>query len=171
MEAIQAELYKGYRVPKTALRAEILRAKRLAREEWLGTLNRDPWGRPYKMVREKLRPWAPPLTQSFRSQLVEDVVSALFPSRGEHTSPPMALPTAVPEADHTADDDDDDDDDAPEVTEVEMRVAVRRLSAKNTAPGPDGLPGKAWVLALKTLGPRLRGLLSACLERGQFPLR
>ncbi|CAK1585034.1 unnamed protein product [Parnassius mnemosyne] len=37
--------------------------------------------------------------------------------------------------------------------------------------GPDGLPGKAWVLASEALGPRLEGLLSACLERGQFPLR
>ena len=68
--------------------------------------------------------------------------------------------------DHTS-----DDDDVPEVTGVDLRVAVARLKAKNTAPGPDGLPGKAWVLALEALGPRLRGLLSACLERGQFPLR
>ncbi|CAK1592748.1 unnamed protein product [Parnassius mnemosyne] len=45
------------------------------------------------------------------------------------------------------------------------------LKARNTAPGPDGLPGKAWVLASEALGPRLEGLLSACLERGQFPLR
>ncbi|CAK1600725.1 unnamed protein product [Parnassius mnemosyne] len=36
---------------------------------------------------------------------------------------------------------------------------------------PDGLLGKAWVLASEALGPRLEGLLSACLERGQFPLR
>ncbi|CAK1600727.1 unnamed protein product [Parnassius mnemosyne] len=59
----------------------------------------------------------------------------------------------------------------PEGTGVDLRAAVRRLKARNTAPGSDGLPGKAWVLALEALGPRLEGLLSACLERGQFPLR
>ncbi|CAK1598932.1 unnamed protein product [Parnassius mnemosyne] len=78
----------------------------------------------------------------------------------------MAPPPAVPEADHQ-----DDDDGIPEGTGVDLRVAVRRLKARNTAPGPDGLPGKAWVLASEALGPRLEGLLSACLERGQFPLR
>ncbi|CAK1580033.1 unnamed protein product [Parnassius mnemosyne] len=78
----------------------------------------------------------------------------------------MAPPPAVLEADHQ-----DDDDDIPEGTGVDLRVAVRRLKARNTAPGPDGLPGKAWVLASEALGPRLEGLLSACLERGQFPLR
>ncbi|CAB3220326.1 unnamed protein product [Arctia plantaginis] len=64
-----------------------------------------------------------------------------------------------------------DDDDVPEVTGVELRVAVLRLKAKNTAPGPDGIPGRAWVLALvdEALEPRLRGFFSACLERGQFP--
>ncbi|CAK1587314.1 unnamed protein product [Parnassius mnemosyne] len=71
-----------------------------------------------------------------------------------------------PEADHQ-----DDDDGIPEGTGVDLRVAVRRLKVRNTAPGPDGLPGKAWVLASEALGPRLEGLLSACLERGQFPLR
>ncbi|CAK1599205.1 unnamed protein product [Parnassius mnemosyne] len=78
----------------------------------------------------------------------------------------MAPPPAVPEADHQ-----DDDDGIPEGTGVDLRVAVRRLKARNITPGPDGLPSKAWVLASEALGPRLEGLLSACLERGQFPLR
>ncbi|CAK1595939.1 unnamed protein product [Parnassius mnemosyne] len=80
--AIEAELYEGYRAAKTALREAVMRARDRAREEMLETLDRDPWGRPYKMVRDKLRTWAPPLTQSLRPQLVEDVVSALFPARG-----------------------------------------------------------------------------------------
>ncbi|XP_046974649.1 uncharacterized protein LOC124540917, partial [Vanessa cardui] len=37
--------------------------------------------------------------------------------------------------------------------------------------GRPYLMGRAWVLALRELGPRLSGLLSACLERGQFPSR
>ncbi|KAJ8718887.1 hypothetical protein PYW07_016443 [Mythimna separata] len=72
----------------------------------------------------------------------------------------MAPPPAVPVADHTS----DDEDDAPEVTEVELRAVVRRLSVKKTAPGPDGVPGRVWVMGL-------RGLFSACMERGQFLFR
>ncbi|XP_050559942.1 retrovirus-related Pol polyprotein from type-1 retrotransposable element R1 isoform X2 [Spodoptera frugiperda] len=135
---------------------------------YLQTLNRDPWGRPYRMVRDKLRTWAPPLTQSLRPEIVEEVVGALFPRLWRGFTPPsMTPPPAVPNVGHS----DDDDDIVPEVTEAEMRAAVRRMGAKNTAPGPDGLHGKAWVLASEALGPRLLGLYSACLERGQFPLQ
>ncbi|KAJ8706025.1 hypothetical protein PYW07_010802 [Mythimna separata] len=118
-------------------------------------------------MRNKLRPWAPLLTQSLRPQAVEGVVANLFPERGEHSPPLTAPPPAVPVADHTS----DDEDDAPEVTEVEMRAVVRRLSVKNTASGPDGVPGRVWILAMEALGSRLRGLFSACMERGQFRLR
>ncbi|KLV34219.1 hypothetical protein AB894_15215 [Piscirickettsia salmonis] len=167
-EIREAELYEGYKVAKAALKAEIWRAKEEARREMLETLNRDPWGRPYRMVRDKLRTWAPPLTQSLRPEIVEEVVGALFPRLWRGFTPPsMTPPPAVPNVGHS----DDDDDIVPEVTEAEMRAAVRRMGAKNTAPGPDGLHGKAWVLASEALGPRLLGLYSACLERGQFPLQ
>nr|XP_049706964.1 uncharacterized protein LOC126056825 [Helicoverpa armigera] len=50
-EAREAELYEGYRAAKTALQLAIIQAKDVANTELLGTLDRDPWGRPYKMVR------------------------------------------------------------------------------------------------------------------------
>lgn len=94
------------------------------------------------------------------------MVGALFPLRGKHTPLPMAPQPAVLEADHN------DDDVVPEVTGVELRVAIRRLQAKKfTTPGPDDLPGKAWILALTAFRPRLEGLLGACLVRGQIPRR
>lgn len=43
------------------------------------------------------------------------------------------------------------------------------MEAKNTAPGPDGIPGRALVLALSVLGERLRHLFNKCLSLGQFP--
>ena len=48
-------------------------------------------------------------------------------------------------------------------------AAIMRLRAKNTAPGPDGVPVRALVHALKVLEPPLRRLISAWLEQGQFP--
>ncbi|CAK1580751.1 unnamed protein product [Parnassius mnemosyne] len=73
----------------------------------------------------------------------------------------MASPSATdsPEEEST---------DVPEA-QAETRAAVSRLRAKNTMPGPDGVPGRALVLALKELEPQLRGLSMACLEQGQFP--
>lgn len=159
-EVQEGLLYNTYREHKDALKLAIAQAKGAARDELLESINRDPWGRPYRMVRCKLRPWAPPLTESLEPRLVETVVAALFPTREEHTPPPM-----VPSAEDIA----TDDDDVPEVDEVEMKESIRRLGAKNTAPGPDGIPGRAWVLALKALCPRLRDLYSACLKQGRFP--
>ncbi|KAJ8735628.1 hypothetical protein PYW07_007248 [Mythimna separata] len=37
------------------------------------------------------------------------------------------------------------------ITESELDRAVRRMGARNTAPGPDGIPGRAWVLAIRKL--------------------
>jgi len=31
----------------------------------------------------------------------------------------------------------------------ELRGAVKRMREKNTAPGPNGVPGKIWALALR----------------------
>ena len=59
----------------------------------------------------------------------------------------MAPQPAVHDVDHY-------DDDVPEVTGVDLGVVVGRLQAKKlTAPGPDGLSEKVWVLALTALGP------------------
>jgi hypothetical protein len=155
----EERLYAAYSEAVKLLQGAIARAKDLAEQEMLETLNSDPWGRPYRMVRRKLRPWTPPLTQSLQPQLLEQVVEGLFPTRGAHIPPPM-IPPRGSEA---------DTGDAPEVTEGELGAAVLRLRAKNTAPGPDGVPGRAWVLALGPLKARLSALFSACLAQGQFP--
>ncbi|XP_061729131.1 uncharacterized protein LOC133534053 [Cydia pomonella] len=88
-------LYEAYRIARKTLQTGIAQAKEAAWEEWLETLNRDPWGRPYRAIRKKLRPWAPPLTSSLQPDLLERVVGALFPERGEFVPPAMA-PTTRP---------------------------------------------------------------------------
>ena len=162
-EATQNALYATYREAKKALQHAIAVAKERSREELLETLDEDPWGRPYRMVRKKLRPWAPPLTESLQPELVDRVVAALFPAREEYVPPPMAAPQSVDEAQEPVA--------APEVTQAELYVAVSRLRGKKTAPGPDGIPSRAWVLSMDALGERLRALFTACMEQGRFPLQ
>lgn len=151
-------LYALYREAITGLQIAIGDAKASAWDEMLETLNNDPWGRPYKMVRKKLRPWAPPLTRSLQPQFLERVVTTLFPDTGAHICPSMAATI------------EEEEGDVPAITEGEMYAGVLRLRSKNTAPGPDGIPGRVLVLALEAaLEPRLRGLLDTCLEQGRFP--
>ncbi|XP_020285269.1 uncharacterized protein LOC109855432 [Pseudomyrmex gracilis] len=129
-EATWAREYEGYCNAKKALAAAIRRAKSQVWEELFGTLDRDPWGRPYKIVIRRLRPWAPLLAESLDPQLLR---------RG--------------------------------ATEEEMIMAIQKMGKKNTAPGPDGIPDRVWVLALGPLRNRFRQLLTGCLRAGWFPSR
>lgn len=61
-----------------ALVAAIVVAKARCKEDLLRELDGDPWGRPYKGVMEKLRPWAPPLTESLDPVFLEEVLCTLF---------------------------------------------------------------------------------------------
>ncbi|CAG4958186.1 unnamed protein product [Colias eurytheme] len=77
------------------------------------------------------------------------IVVTLFPERGRD-----ALITAA-----TSDEQEDSaGTSVPDVTRDEVETAVGRLKEKNTALGPDGIPGRAWVLAMEALGPRVERL-------------
>lgn len=157
--AREVELADAYRRAKRALQVAIAEAKEVARREMLETLDADPWGRPYRMVRGKLRPFAPPVSRSLQPRFLQEVVRTLFPDR-----PGTAPPTIEPPAGAPA------EEEGAEVTEGEVDRAVLRMRAKNTAPGPDGIPGRALALALEELGPRLRALFNLCIERGEYPV-
>jgi len=62
--AMEEQLYGTYREAKKSLQLAIIRAKTQKWQELLETIEKDPWGRPYRMVRNKLRAWAPPITES-----------------------------------------------------------------------------------------------------------
>lgn len=160
-EAIERQLHLEYKAAKKALQLAICRAKTQAREELLEELDQDPWGRPYHMARGKLRSLAPPITECLESQLLNSIVDALFPTRAEHESPRMAPPQNLNEADVQV----------PPVTTGELSAAFLRLRAKNTAPGPDGIPGRVWLLTSDVLGERFRLLLDSCLATRRFPTK
>ncbi|XP_025155165.1 uncharacterized protein LOC112588698 [Harpegnathos saltator] len=56
-------------------------------DDLLLSLDADPWGRPYRMVMQKLRPWAPPLTETLDSRFLGRVMGTLFPVGGKTPSP------------------------------------------------------------------------------------
>lgn len=152
--------YERYKDAKKALQKAIKRAKERARQELLATLDTDPWGRPYRMVMSYLRPWTPPASQTLEPQVLENTLGALMPQRAEFRTPFMVPPGTSQSSTMEV---------VPLVTEVELELAVNRLRAKQTAPGPDGIPGRVWALAMGALGTRLRRLFNACLATGKFP--
>ncbi|XP_049885128.1 uncharacterized protein LOC126380050 [Pectinophora gossypiella] len=150
-------LHNIYSQSKKSLQLAISRSKTLSRQEMLEDLNRDPWGRPYRAARCKFRPQAPPITETLQPQLLEDVVTGLFPDSSDHTPPTMA------------DSLEEEAEEIPPLRSLEVRAAAMRLRAKNTAPGPDGVPGRVLALSLDKLGAHLAELLDACLATSQFP--
>ena len=145
----------AYRKAVVALQTAIRAAKRRAWEELIEDIDRDPWGRPYKIVTDKLRPSAPPLTESMEPELLQRTVSTLFPRDREETSA-RAFPSP-------------DSDQPPLVTMEELGAVVKRMEARNTAPGPDGIPGKAIALALTVWHEELVEILNSCLREGKMP--
>ncbi|CAH2108905.1 unnamed protein product [Euphydryas editha] len=157
---IERQLYEVYRTAKRELQLAIVRAKSQAFGEALASLDRDPWGRPYKAARKTFRHQTPPVAESLEPAVLDRVLTGLFPARDlGHTPPPMAV-SPLEELNETS---------IPPVTQAEMEVAVRRLRGKRTAPGPDGIPGRVLGIALQEMGERLREVFSACLASGRFP--
>lgn len=50
------------------------------------------------------------------------------------------------------------------VTPEELKAAVKKMAARNTAPGPDGIPGMAMSLALSVLDGYLIEVFNGCLS-------
>ncbi|CAB3237922.1 unnamed protein product [Arctia plantaginis] len=154
-------LHEEYRRARKTLKLAISRAKEEKRQEMLEGLNRDPWGRPYRAVRQKLRASGPPLTETLQPSFLREVVEGLFPQRAEHTPPSMAS--------LAGDDGEHGEDNVPPVRESEVGAAVLRIRSKNTAPGPDGVPARVLALALNHMADRLGEVFDASLASGRFP--
>ncbi|XP_011166544.1 uncharacterized protein LOC105200607 [Solenopsis invicta] len=155
-----ATLYETYRAYKKSLQAAIAEAKANAWGEFLNTLDGDPWGRPYRLVRNKLRPASPPTTETLDPGLLRNVTSALFPGNDKEVDrarDPAAIETRIA------------CDEGLKVSREEFDRAIEKMKKKNTAPGPDGIPEKVCAIALRALGDRLRQLFDRCLQSGRFP--
>lgn len=67
---------------KRTLQGAIRRAKALAWEELLETLDKDPWGRPFCIVRKKLGSGAPPVTECLQTRTLDNIIEHLFLLQG-----------------------------------------------------------------------------------------
>ncbi|KMQ85535.1 reverse transcriptase, partial [Lasius niger] len=133
-----AEALEHYRTSRNALSAAIKKSKARSWDEQLQDLNADPWGRPYKAVMKKLRRWTPPVTEALDTDVLDNILSTLFPQCDRVPELYIREPVAWEEE--------------YEVSSVELAGIVKRLRAwGNKAPGPDGIPGKVWLYALTHL--------------------
>lgn len=159
-EETEAFLYDEYTDKRKRLQREIRNAKARAWDELVETVEKDPWGRPYKLVRKKLSCGGPPTTERLHPEFLQRVVDTLFPvgkgEVGEVGRPPIPDPVPWSLEEHG-------------VSAGELAGVLRGLRAKRTAPGPDGIPAKALALASAEMGGSVLQLFNKCLETGRFP--
>jgi len=142
-----------------ALRRQIGQAKAAAWQELLDSVDENPWGRAYKLVMNKLKSWAPPFTESMDPPQRDRILAALFPTDGGEKAP-WVEPPLESEGGWREE---------WGVTVEELLDAVKRMRAKNRAPGPSGVPGRAWAAAGGVVMEHLRRLFDSCLRCGVFP--
>lgn len=153
---------EALRGAKSTLSIAIGEAKAKSWREFVETLDDNPWGRPYQLVRDKLRQWALPYTESLEPRVLEEVLGGLFPPANEEDH--WAAPPAAPTGPSTW-------KDSLSVTEEEILAARKRMLTRNAAPGESGVHARIWGIASATgiLADRMRALYTECLKQGQFP--
>ena len=93
---------------------------------------------------ESLEPW-----------LLEQILGKLFPKDQSQTP--------------VTEEDVEKSEPTTPITLTELSAAIKKMTEKNTALGPDGIPGKAVYLAMTALGENLLNIFNNCVREGKMP--
>lgn len=152
---VEAEITRAaLRNLQRVLRAAIARAKTMAWQELISTLERYPWGRPYQTVMQRLKPRSLAATERMEVSTLTRVVRGLFPDY-----PGAEIPLIVQRPDMAFE----------PVTLEEVKSAVRDIKRQNTAPGPDGITIGVLLSLMAAVPGRFRDCINACISQGRFP--
>lgn len=69
-----------YRAAKQCLCSKIRKAKSRAWDELISSIDKDPWGLPYKIVLNRLRHSTPGFTETLDEETLSVVLNSLFPA-------------------------------------------------------------------------------------------
>jgi hypothetical protein len=145
----------SYRETKILLSNAIRESKKRCWEELVATVDEDPWGLPYRLVRKKLIKRDQDEFLNNARQL-NIVVDGLFPE----TSPESRTPR---EDHHTPEPQQPHDP----FTLDELKAAIGRLGY-GKAPGPDGIPNEVLRLIGNEYPETLLNIFNKCLQVPTF---
>jgi len=146
---------KDYKVAKKLLRSAIQKAKNSSWRELVATIEKDPWGLPYRLVMGKLRSASSTLTEVLDANSLAKLLESLFPQNVGHVVTPENFQIERMEE--------------MEVTFAEVVRFVRKRAIGNVAPGPDNLKAIAWKKVPNSIMGHIMGVLTGCLMEGVFP--
>lgn len=73
------ELGASYRHFRKDLRTEINKLKSIAWQELISSVDKDPWGMPYRLVLKKLKSASAGLTEALEPEILTKLLGSLFP--------------------------------------------------------------------------------------------
>lgn len=155
------EKEEAFRSIKKELGNTIKRAKRRAWEELINTIDRDPWGLPYRIVLGKLRRSSPSLTEILDPDILLEILNKLFPDDDDNE---QILSCDDEENDHL-----NSWRDEFLVSTEELYSILRKAGSSNKAPGIDGFKTVYIRRIPKILMDKIRNVFNACLRDGIFP--
>ncbi|CAH2094186.1 unnamed protein product [Euphydryas editha] len=147
-----AELKAEYKTARRRLNAAIRESKRKCWKELIDEVEKDPWGRPYKIVTTRLKSQTIPSPTC--PHLLERIVTILFPQQPDF----ILLPKQY------------ERDNIPPVTKAQLIEACKRVGNRK-APGLDGIPNIALKAAIKVRPELFLDVYNECLKEGTFPLK
>jgi hypothetical protein len=158
-ETMAAPLREAWKEKKASLQRAIRKAKAVAWESLCETIDKDSWGRPYKIVRKKLAARGSPL------------IETLPPRAWTQLCP---LSSLLVRKRWTVQGDPRTRNELPGPWKIwgslgENFAGFAGGSGLKTAPGSDGISAKVLALAEEVLREGLQGLYNRCLETGRFP--
>lgn len=164
-------LIETYKRTKEEYARDIGKAKAVAWEELIKELDRNPWGRPYKSVRNKLQcTKAGPVTENKETEEVNRIVRKLFPRKEGSNRKIVVMGKRRTNTENGTITEEREIPGILEITDRELIEAIQKIKL-GKAPGPRGVPGKAWKIALHNEEYRewFRATLNKCMREGKIP--
>lgn len=149
------EEIRAYKAARRELRRAIKKAKNSSWKELIASIDRDPWGLPYKLVMGKLRRSNPALSETIEKEVLYRLLETLFPDNIKSGRALENTPVIWHE---------DFDVDIGEIYGL-----LKKRPSKNTAPGPDNIKMIVWRRVPRVIMDQVAGLFTLCLREGIFP--
>lgn len=142
------------REARGTLKAAIMKVEASVWDKLLGSLDADPWGRPYRIVTKKLKKSSPLTCEQLRPQTVQRIVDSLFPNHPIMEREEVDVEWSEELA----------------ITEKEVAAAIKKIS-NNKTPEPDGIMGRIIKLTQESLLPAWTKYLNKCFREKYFPVK
>jgi hypothetical protein len=153
-----AFLLAEYKSQRRSLKRAIERSKEECWKRFCATLDQDPWGRPYRVMRSRLMRSTPPEPLS-RDRVVR-ILDDLFVTRGQSWLIAQEIESALA----TLPDGDED----LLIDNEDLKMAVGRCDPRKAA-GVDGIPGVLVRLLAEKRANVLLGVLNGVNSGGRIP--